>query len=112
MVEVVCWLPVIEYFVAVLNRGKDGGNDVGCEEDVEGDYGFELRRAWLLGDTFTAKGSAQELNWPASIPKSLLSRLLTCRCRIAWLGWHVVEESKARHKTEKRAIKMMISWVN
>lgn len=35
MADVVCWLPVVERLVTVLNRGEEGGDEVGSEEDVE-----------------------------------------------------------------------------
>jgi hypothetical protein len=45
MVEVVCRLPVVEDFVAILNWREDGGDDVGCEENVECD---ERLHFWRL----------------------------------------------------------------
>lgn len=41
MAEVVCGLPVVEGLVAVLDRGEEGGKEVGAEEDVKGRDGLD-----------------------------------------------------------------------
>lgn len=39
MVEVMCRLPVIEDFIAILYGREKGGEQTGCEEDIECAYG-------------------------------------------------------------------------
>jgi len=38
--QVVCWLPVIERLVAILDRGKEGGYQIRGEKEVECRDGF------------------------------------------------------------------------
>jgi hypothetical protein len=44
MVEVVAWFPVIEDFVAVLDRRECGSDEIGEGEYAENCKGRELRR--------------------------------------------------------------------
>lgn len=37
MIQVVSWFPVVEYFIAVLDRRIDGSNDMRDEEGKEGE---------------------------------------------------------------------------
>jgi hypothetical protein len=41
MIEVMCWFPVVEDFIAILYRREKGGKQTSCEEDVECAYGRE-----------------------------------------------------------------------
>lgn len=41
MVEVMCRLPVIEDLIAVLYGREKGGEQTGCEENIERAYGGE-----------------------------------------------------------------------
>lgn len=55
VVEVVGGLEKVEDFVAVLDWGVEGGEDVGAAEEVESNYGVELGR-WP-GSQWSAGGS-------------------------------------------------------
>jgi len=52
MVEVVRRFPVVEYLIAVLYWREDCRNNMGSEEYIEGDNGFDLR------------GCRLRLSWP------------------------------------------------
>ena len=52
MAEVVRRFPVVEYLIAVLYWGEDCRNNMGSEEYIEGNNGFDLR------------GCRLRLSWP------------------------------------------------
>lgn len=53
------WLPVVEGFIAVLDRSEDGGYEVCCEEKVEGGDGLENEGAWWGPEDDVSAGLAR-----------------------------------------------------
>lgn len=53
-IQVMCGLPVIEHFIAVLYRREQCSEDIGSEEYIERNDRLELRRLWLLSNRLPA----------------------------------------------------------
>lgn len=92
MAEVVCGLPVVEGLVAVLNRGEEGGDDVGGEEDVEGRDGLDGE-----GILDCPGGVALSVVVPKEEGLQLQLQVCNCRCHaqlqrkspltVSWRAW-------------------------
>jgi len=73
MAKIMCWLPVIESLIAILNRRIYRCKKVRAKKNVESTYGLHSKRSWRRSASGLAKcRSLRTPNWP------LTDFFLTC----------------------------------